>query len=366
MNSLRHFLAVCALWMVTGAAAAHEGSTSYLAIDTRGGGPDFAGRFDVALIDLAWIMPLDVNADGALSWNEILAQRSAIAGTFSEGLSFSRGSKPCALAIREPWLADRLGLPYLSIDLAAVCESTGPIAIASSLLFEEDDTHRVLISVRTPTEVHTATLAPISRTWTEPGTASAWRTALAFAWQGMWHVWIGYDHLIFLLLLLLPAVVRHDGSNAGRGRAIALDLTRIVTAFTVAHSITLGLAATALVRLPERPIEVAIAMSLVIGGMMNLAPPLFRFRLPLAFGFGLVHGFGFANALAGVDTGGSPMLPVLAGFNIGVELANLAVVATVLPLLLWTGRFAWYAPRAMPAVSLVAAAVGAAWMMQRL
>ena len=366
MSSLRRLLAACALWMVVGAAAAHEGSTSYFAVDAQGSGSRLAGRFDVALIDLAWILPLDVDADGAVRWNEILARRSVIAGVLGQGLTLTRGGKPCELELREPWLADRLGLPYLSIDIAAACESTGPIEIASSLFFEEDDTHRVLVSVRTPTEVHTATLAPISRTWREPATASVWRTALAFAWQGMWHVWIGYDHLIFLLLLLLPAVVRRGGPESGRGREIALDLARIVTAFTVAHSITLGLAATALVRLPGRPIEVAIAMSLVIAGMMNLAPRLFRFRLPLAFGFGLVHGFGFANALAGLNTGGSPMMPVLAGFNIGVELANLAVIAAVLPLLVWTGRFAWYAPRAMPAVSLVAAAVGAAWMMQRL
>ena len=149
------------------------------------------------------------------------------------------------------------------------------MAITSSLLFEEDDTHRVLVSVKTPTAAHAATLAPIGRTWSEPAVASAWRTALSFAWQGIWHVWIGYDHLIFLLLLLLPAVVRRGGSEAGRGRAIALDLARIVTAFTVAHSITLGLAATALVRLPERPIEVAIAMSLVVAGVMNLAPRLY-------------------------------------------------------------------------------------------
>lgn len=366
MSGLSRLLAACLLWTAAWAASAHEGSTSYLAIDAQAGGPDLAGRFDVALIDLAWSLPLDVDADGALSWNEILARQTAIAGLLDEGLSLTRGGKPCAFAMREPWLTDRLGLPYLSIDVAAKCESAGPITLASSLFFEEDDTHRVLVSVRTPTDVHTATLAPISRSWSEPAAASAWRTALAFVWQGMWHVWIGYDHLIFLLLLLLPGVVRRGKSDDDRGRAIALDLARIVTAFTVAHSITLGLAATALVRLPERPIEVAIALSLVVAGVMNLAPRLLRFRLPLAFGFGLVHGFGFANALAGHDTGGSPMWPVLAGFNIGVELANLAVIAALLPLLLWTGRFAWYAPRVMPAVSLVAAAVGAAWMMQRL
>ena len=356
------FLLCIAAW----AAGAHEGSTSYLAIDSQGGSPDLAGRFDVAIIDLAWTLPLDIDADGSLSWNEILSRQSAISTAIAEGLSFTRGGKPCALSIGEPWLADRLGLPYLSVDITADCESAGSLAIASSLLFADDDTHRVLVSMRTPTAAHTATLAPISRTWSEPAAASAWRTALSFLWQGVWHVWIGYDHLIFLLLLLLPAVVRRGGSGAGHGRAIALDLARIVTAFTVAHSVTLGLAATSLVRLPERPIEVAIALSLVVAGLMNLAPRLYRLRLPLAFGFGLVHGFGFANALAGLDTGGSPLLPVLAGFNIGVEFANLAVIAAVLPLLLWTGRFAWYAPRAMPVVSLVAAAVGAAWMLQRL
>lgn len=366
MSGLSRLLAAFLLWMTAWAASAHEGSTSYLAIDARAGRADLAGRFEVALIDLAWTLPLDVDADGSLSWNEILARRAAISGVLVDGLSLARGGKPCALSIGEPWLTDRLGLPYLSVDIAADCESPGSMAIASSLLFEADDTHRVLVSVKMPTAAHTATLAPISRTWSEPAVASAWRTALSFLWQGIWHVWIGYDHLIFLLLLLLPAVVRRGGPEAGRGRAIALDLARIVTAFTVAHSITLGLAATALVQLPERPIEVAIAMSLVVAGAMNLAPRLYALRLPLAFGFGLVHGFGFANALAGVNTGGSPMLPVLAGFNIGVELANLAVIAAVLPLLLWAGRFAWYAPRAIPAVSLVSAAAGAAWMLQRL
>ena len=100
--------------------------------------------------------------------------------------------------------------------------------------------------------------------------------------------------------------------------------------------------------------------------MLNLVPRWWRLRLPLAFGFGLVHGFGFANALAGLDTGAASVLPVLAGFNIGVEAANLAVIAVLLPLLYWSGRFTWYAPRAMPALSMAAALLGAMWMVQRI
>ncbi|MDP9198097.1 MAG: HupE/UreJ family protein, partial [Pseudomonadota bacterium] len=181
----------------------------------------------------------------------------------------------------------------------------------------------------------------------------------------IWHVWIGYDHLLFLFLLLLPAVVTRTSDGVGRGRAIALDLVRIVTAFTVAHSITLALAATGTVRLPQQPIEAAIALSIVIAACLNLAPGLARFRLPLAFGFGLVHGFGFANALAGLGMGNAQW-PALAGFNIGVEIANLAVIAVLLPILLQAGRRRWYAPRALPALSLASAAIGAAWLVDRL
>ena len=87
--------------------------------------------------------------------------------------------------------------------------------------------------------------------------------------------------------------------------------------------------------------------------------------MPLAFGFGLVHGFGFANALAGLGTAGTTW-PALAGFNVGVELANLAVIALLLPVLLRAAQRRWYAPRALPALSLASAAIGAAWFLDRL
>jgi hypothetical protein len=357
--------ALVVLGMASPAAFAHEGSTSYLALDARDKTGAVAGRYDVALMDVALGMPLDVDGDGQLRWSEVEAAGPVIARTIGAGLQVTRGNSACTPRFGRPWLTKRLGQVYLSLDFEADCVATGPVAVASSLFFDADAYHRVLVSLRTPSTAFAATLAPGSRHWAEPSQASAWRTALTFVGQGTWHVWTGYDHLVFLLLLLLPAVVTRAG-EASRGRAVALDLARIVTTFTIAHSITLGLAATGTVRLPPQPIEVAIAVSLVVAGLLNLAPRFGRLRLPLAFGFGLVHGFGFANALAGLDLGNAAVLPVLAGFNVGVELANLCVIAAVLPLLLWTGRFAWYAPRAMPAMSLVSAALGAMWMIQRI
>jgi hypothetical protein len=363
MNGWRRMLAGTLLIAIAAVARAHEGSTSYLAVDAVQTEPQVTARFDVSALDVALAVPLDADADGRVTWREIEGRSAAIAVVLAQGLHIARGGESCAFTAGAPWLTERLGLPYLSFDLAADCAADGPIGISSDLFFDADTYHRTLVSLRTASDTQAATLAPGARSWSEPLRPSGWSTALAFLWQGMVHVWIGYDHLVFLLLLLLPAVV---GSRArAGGRAIAFDLARIVTAFTIAHSITLGLAATAVIRLPQQPIEVAIAASLVVAGALNLVPRLWALRLPLAFGFGLVHGFGFANALAGLDTGDAPVLPVLAGFNLGVELANLAAVAVLLPLLLWLARFAWYAPRAMPAMSLISAALGALSMVQR-
>src|SRR5262249_40427319 len=150
-------------------------------------------------------------------------------------------------------------------------------------------------------------------------------TFATFAGQGLWHVWIGYDHLAFLLLLLLPGVLRAVSTGGWQAvpafRETAPDLFRIITAFTLAHSFTLALAATGTVQTRVRPVEVAIAASIVIAGILNLFPSAARARLALAFGFGLVHGFGFANALAELGARGARLVPTLAGFNMGVELA---------------------------------------------
>ena len=115
-----------------------------------------------------------------------------------------------------------------------------------------------------------------------------------------------------------------SGAAPDACRDVARDIVTIITAFTIAHSTTLALAVTGTVHVPTQPIEVAIAASIAVAGGINLLPRLSRLRLPLAFGFGFVHGFGFANALSEIDASGTALLPLLAGFNIGVEMAQLA------------------------------------------
>ena len=180
---------------------------------------------------------------------------------------------------------------------------------------------------------------------------------------------VGYDHIAFVLLLLLPSVLKQVGGqwrSATGLRQVARDIFTIITAFTIAHSTTLALAVTGTVKLPTQPIEVAIAASIAVAGALNLMPRLSRLRLPLAFGFGFVHGFGFANALSEIDASGTALLPLLAGFNIGVEIAQLGIVTVVLPVIYGMRARRWYAGGVMPLGSCALGMAGLVWLLQRI
>ena len=349
-------------------AEAHFTSTSYLTADTTQ--PDDARiTWDVSAADLHWSLGLDPDGNGTITWNEIQSRRDDLAAFAASHLHVSRGGQACDTRFADLLLTEHAGEPHLSLDFRARCAKAGALSLSGTLFFDTNTTQRTLVGAVTPAGEFTSILSPDSPNWTEPAAPSVLGTFATFVGQGLWHVWIGYDHLAFLLLLLLPGVLRTVGVSGWQPvptfRETARDLFRIITAFTLAHSVTLALAATGTVTIPVRPVEVAIAASIVIAGLLNLFPRAARARLALAFGFGLVHGFGFANALAELGAHGARLIPTLAGFNVGVELAQLSLVLLVLPFLFRARTSSFYAWRFMPAASLVAAMAGAAWLVAR-
>jgi hypothetical protein len=364
-------------------AEAHATSTSYLVAQDDGHG-EVNITWDVAVADVHWALGLDADGDGNIAWREIEARRADIAALAQSHLVIARGPSntgasthtrapaSCPTQLTDLFITTHAGEPHLSLAFLASCSraaaaapaasgaartlDTSPLSITANLFFDKDATQRTLIDISTTNGQFTSILSPAEPTWSEPKAPSALHTFTTFTAQGLWHVWIGYDHLAFLLLLILPGVLRAQPLG---------DLLKIVTAFTVAHSITLALAATGTVHIPVRPIEIAIALSIIIAGLLNLFPKAAKARLGLAFGFGLIHGFGFANALAELGTHGSRLIPTLAGFNVGVELAQISLVALVLPFLLRARNSMFYAWRFMPAASLAAAMAGAAWVAAR-
>jgi hypothetical protein len=353
---------------VAPAARAHAQSTSYLLVDAREDG-DVPVRWDLSVHDLIWAVFIDANYDGLATWQEILDARAAIENAVLAQVSVSRGSAPCELRIDDLALANRAEQNHLSLAMRAACPRQGLLRIDGPLFMSGDASQRVLLSARRGDTTLTGVLSATAPAWNEPVQASAWASFARFIGEGIWHVLIGYDHIAFVLLLLLPSVMRPvEGRWQGAAgfKPVTRDIVTIVTAFTIAHSTTLALAVTRTVVLPIQPIEVAIAASIAVAGLLNLMPRLSGWRLPLAFGFGFVHGFGFANALNELDTGSTSLLPLLAGFNIGVELAQLAIVALVLPVIYSMRAARWYSGGVLPFGSCALGAAGLVWLVQRL
>jgi hypothetical protein len=358
VSTLRLIAAILAI-LVSMSVHGHATSTSYLvATDTTADG-NVRITWDLSVAELHWAVDLDDDGDGRIRWSEIEAHRAEIGSLALDHLLVAKGGR-CDTRPDDFLLATRGGEPHVSLGIHARCRTRGPLELSADLFLRESASQRTLIDVTTASGEFTAALSPGAPRWVEPESPSVLASFAMFVAQGTWHVWIGYDHLAFLFLLLLPSVRFRSGLGE-----VSRELLQIVSAFTVAHSITLALAVTDAVRLPVRPVEMAIAASIVVAGALNLSPAASRWRLPLAFGFGLVHGFGFANALAEIGSHGGRLVPVLAGFNIGVELAQLSVIAVLLPLLLRMRASPFYAARFLPAASMAMMLAGAAWFAAR-
>lgn len=360
-------LCVCCI-LAAPKAESHESSTSYLKLDARADG-SLNGSFDAGVLDLSWSVPLDADGDGRVLWREVEAAQPAIAALVADKLIVERGGRKCAFHVTDVLVTRHVGEPYLSLPFVGRCEAVGQLGIRSELFFGEDSGHRTLFDVHTASGSMAGFLAGSVREWKQSQAPNPWTTVAAFVVQGMWHVWTGYDHLAFLLSLLLPCAltVCRGAWRPADGLGVVLrDLLRIITAFTVAHSITLGLATLQVVSVSARIVEPLIAATIVIAALLNLFPKAARLRLPLAFSFGLIHGFGFALALSELAPVRGQIVALLAGFNIGVELAQLSVVLLIAPVLALLRQSAVYATRLMPAASVAVAVAGFIWLSARL
>lgn len=339
------------------AAHAHAANTSYLKVNAAEVNGPVQLTWDLNAADLDWTVDLDLDMNGFVTWGEVQARRDAIASLATKNLEVRRGTAVCPLAMNDLALTRHTDATFVSLALQAQCTEPGRLAISSSLFFSQDAAQRVLVEARSGSLSFNTVLSPQAQKWVQPEQPSRFLTFWRFVQQGVVHVWVGYDHIAFVILLVLPVV--------SAGQRMMRELLGVITTFTLAHSVTLSLAVTGLVVLPERPVEIAIAASIVAAGLLNLRPTPARWRIAIAFGFGLMHGFGFARALLEINTDGTGLLPMLAGFNVGVEIAQLVIVLIALPVLLRLRTLSFYSSRLMPAASLVTAAMGVVWMVAR-
>ena len=361
-------LAVALLASAGTPALAHKPSDSYLKISVQENVAE--GQWDIALRDLDHAIGLDGNDDGSITWGELRARQDTIATYAISRLRIERGDSPCSIVPAAHLVDEHSDGSYAVLRFVVHCSAADtPLSIGYSLCFDLDPQHRGLLRLDQQNEAFTAIFSPSAPTvLLDAGGTSAGRQFLHFLEEGVWHIWIGFDHILFLLTLLLPSVLsRADGQwrPVSGMRQAFLQVLKVVTAFTVAHSITLSLAVLGVVAPTARVIESLIAFSVLIAAINNLVPIVTRRLWCVAFGFGLIHGFGFANVLIDLGLPKAALALALFGFNLGVELGQVAIVMAFLPLA-FAIRATWsYRGWVMPAASLAVAGIAALWLVER-
>ena len=335
-------------------AAAHPVPFSYIDLRLESGSVDLSivvHTFDLAN-DLK-IQPPEKLLEGAT----LHAQGSAIAGLLRDRLSVVADGEPLATPA---WSAPETIPDRQSIRIRARYALTRPPGRIDvlTLMFPYDPQHKTFLNMYESGVLAAQAILDKDRKAFEyfAGTRQGTRAVLQkFVPAGVHHILIGPDHLLFLVGLLLL------GGSMKR-------LMLVVTAFTIAHSITLSLAALGMVIPPANAIEPAIALSIVYVGADNLLVSAGGrdTRAWVAFAFGLIHGFGFANVLRAMDLPSRALGWTLFAFNVGVEIGQLVFVVLIASLVVWIRSRSEVAGRRLVfAGSVIVMLAGAFWFVQR-
>ncbi len=316
-------------------------------------GAEIDYRLIVSAHDLAVALGIETDLVTPVPRAEFEARGEQLLQYFANRIRIFSDDVPCT---QTPPRVDYGGLPAdVRIDLAFRCP--GPVErlrLIYLVFFDIDPRHRALgvvdsgagpeeflIEADMPEFEYDVAAAP------PPWIERAGRVLVL----GIEHILVGIDHILFLIALLIVS-------------ARFVDLLKVVTAFTLAHSVTLGLAWYGIIDLPSRFVESAIALSIAYVAAENLTDRRFARRWMLAFGFGLVHGLGFYQMLAELDLQGVGAATTLVSFNLGVEVGQLMIVAVVYPLIALAFNRDWYA-RAMRGGSTAILALAGFWFVRR-
>ncbi|HTC39033.1 MAG TPA: HupE/UreJ family protein [Steroidobacteraceae bacterium] len=368
MNPLRTLALLLVLLLAGPPARAHIASNGFLTLNVDG--PKVSGAVELAIRDGELAVGLDRDGNGKVTWAELKSSQAALQNYVRGHLRLTGADAPCPLKFAAVEVNDRVDGSYLWLPITADCGGAfRRLSIDYTLLDAEDPSHRGLLTLFANGAAQTAVLGGGAGTRQfELNDISSWSAFVEYLRAGIWHIWSGIDHLLFLLSLLLPAVlVRRQ--NRWEAVPIAgpafLNIVKVVTAFTLAHSITLSLAAFEVIRLPSRITESVIAASIIIAALNNVFPRVTEGRWRIAFAFGLLHGFGFASVLTEMGLPKGARLISLLAFNVGVEAGQLVVVLAVMPLAYFLRATKFYRRGIMPWGSSAIACLALFWFVQR-
>jgi hydrogenase/urease accessory protein HupE len=361
-------LAILAIALYAAPAQAHAVGLSTGEYTAKGS--SVVGKIAFARGEVASLAPsIDENRDGHLTPAEVDAARWVLREKVFGRIAVSAGGAKCTPVLTDAALTEQDGL--LLSGRWDCATDVKPFDVELTILDDLARGHRHVARTISGGRIHDevlygdqrkVTIAPESTATASTASASTPAVKVSgevhgygFWWvfkMGIEHILTGYDHLVFILGLVLA-------------RARLRSLLTIVTAFTIAHSITLALAVLDVWAPSSRIVEPAIALSIAYVGVENFFVKDASKRWRITFPFGLVHGFGFAGALQAIALPRSAVPTALVSFNLGVEAGQLSVLALVLPLILFLRGKTWFEPRGVRIVSGAVALAGGIWFVSR-
>jgi hypothetical protein len=365
-------LAIMCLALTVSQASGHQANDSWLSFAVTNGA--VAGQWDLNVSDLDTALGLDDNDDGSVSEEELQTHNDALLAFVLPHLKVSTDGVQRTVQVTGHKLESHLNGIYVGLIFHLADDINAPrlphtLQVTCDLFYDLNPKflNRLSLDANGLQRTMNLTIDAPTQTFELAQTKMATQF-FGFVREGIWHIWSGFDHILFLLALLLPSVLwRRENAwePVAEFRKALVNVLKVVTAFTVAHSITLSLATLGVVQLPSRLTESAIAASVVIAAANNIFPLFTRREWMVAFGFGLIHGFGFASGLSDMGISRENLAVTVLGFNLGVEAGQLAIVSAFLPIA-YALRLSWVYPRIVLAGgSSAIVLVATVWLVER-
>ena len=377
ISRIRAAAILCVVVVCGEGVLAHSVGENYIFVNFRDDAID--GRFEIHFEDLERKLGLTPDGRGADVREWVRATASRVEPYIRR--HFTIGPEGGSAYALEFTGYEVLELPQGNFAQYHFRAATGPLPgrldIHHSMLYEDDRLHRGLLLVehnaKTGIDYGEEYVAMVFG----PGSSEQSLDLLSIPtllgprdmiWQGVLHIWMGIDHVLFLVALMLPTVLVLIGS-AWRPvpdfqRAL-WNLLKIVTVFTLAHSVTLLLAGLGILDVPSRLVESVIALSIALVALNNITGRVKDGSLMVILALGLFHGLGFATVMGHLPFRTETLLKAVLGFNIGVELGQLAIVAVMFPLLFMLRTLPLYLPIVLKGGSFALILISGAWFVQR-
>ena len=366
-KSINMLIALLMFTLLSTDVLSHELSNGYLTLNSTSD-TVLAGELLLKPEDIGRAAGLDIDNNGSLTWGEVNRHHSLANNYIQSNVVISDNGQRCALSTAPPSMKNISAESVLAYPLQVTCAKLNELTVQYTGIVADFPTHKLLTSITLndfngvyvlDSERTSITVSPLNNDWlTQFG---------EMVYQGIWHIFIGLDHILFLVATLLTVNLRRNNNRWERAASkarIFKNTVILVSTFTLAHSITLTATALNFITLDSRIVELGIALSVAITALNNMFPIIMRLGF-ITFGFGLLHGMGFASVFGDLNAqSGSLVMNVLA-FNLGVEIGQLAIVSLLLPLLLAIRNVKVYAKAIMPIASSIIAVIALNWTLQR-